>query len=74
MFIPILRHEINTYVDTWNEHKIRPQFEKFNHVAGRPNTLYFDTNNTVSRCGWEPDHELLGQLKESVSNYGRFPS
>lgn len=68
MFVPILRHEINTYVDTWNEHKIRPHHDRSNHIAGRPNKLYSDSS--VSRYGWQPDSELLAQLKASVSNFG----
>jgi hypothetical protein len=24
VFVPILRSEINTYVNTWNKHRIRP--------------------------------------------------
>ena len=68
VFVPILRREIATYVETWNEHRIRPQPGRPNHIAGRPNELYFDA--TTPRCGWQPNPELLSQLKEAVSGFG----
>jgi hypothetical protein len=68
VFVPILRQEINTYVETWNEHRIRPQLERANHIAGRPNELYFDPS--IPRHGWRPDPELLTQLKEAVNDFG----
>ena len=67
VFVPILRQEIATYVDTWNEHRIRSQSGRPNHIAGRPNELYFDTS--TPRYGWQPNPELLSQLKEAVSGF-----
>jgi hypothetical protein len=70
VFVPILRHEINIYVETWNEHRIRPQLQRPNHVAGagRPNELYFDPSAT--RYGWKPDPGLLADLKQAVNDFG----
>jgi hypothetical protein len=68
VFVPILRREIATFVETWNEHRIRSQSGRPNHIAGRPNELYFDTS--ASRYGWQPNPELLSQLKEAVSGFG----
>jgi len=68
VFVPILRQEITTYAETWNEHRIRSQSVKPNHVAGRPNELYYDGKST--RFGWEPDPILLAQLQEAVNDFG----
>lgn len=68
VFLPILRYEINTYVETWNEYEIRPQKHRPNHVAGIPNELYMDS--TIRRFGWIPDIGLLSQLSEAVKDIG----
>jgi hypothetical protein len=49
VFVPILRDEIATFVETWNEHRIRSQRNRANHVAGIPNELY-TSDDTPS--GW----------------------
>jgi endoglucanase Acf2 len=49
IFIPILRSEINTYIETWNENRIRPQSHRANHIAGIPNELY--TDEAIRRYG-----------------------
>ena len=67
--MPILRSEIATYVETWNEHRIRPQRQRPNHVAGVPNQLYTDAS--TSRYGWPPDIEFLAQLDEAVKDVGK---
>ena len=40
IFIPILRHEIHTFVLMHNDHRIRRQDGRINHIPDRPNTLY----------------------------------
>jgi len=67
--MPILRAEITTYVETWNEHRIRPQRQRPNHVPGVPNQLYTDAS--TPRYGWVPDIEFLAQLDEAVKDVGK---
>ena len=69
VFVPILRYEITTFVDTWNEHRIRSHRDRPNHVAGIPNELY--TSNTARRYGWTPDARFLEQLSETVKDFGK---
>ena len=69
VFVPILRSEINTYVETWNEHRIRRQKHRVNHIAGIPNELY--TDPAIPRYGWTPDNEFLSQLSEAVEDMGK---
>jgi hypothetical protein len=68
-FVPILRSEISTYVETWNAHQIRPQKARSNHIAGIPNNLYID--RSLPRYGWAPDVDLLAQLTEAVKDVGK---
>ena len=69
VFVPILRDEITTFVETWNEHRIRPHRDRANHVAGIPNELY--TDNAARRYGWTPDAGFLEQLSETVKDFGK---
>ena len=70
VFVPILRHELYSYVETHNAHRIRPQLARSNHVPGRPSELYDDTT-IYRRWGFSPDEELLSQLEEAVSYVGK---
>jgi hypothetical protein len=70
VFVPILRSEISIYVETWNQHQIRPQKARPNHIAGIPNELYAD--RSLPRYGWAPDPELLTQLSEAVKDVGKW--
>ncbi|OXV08381.1 hypothetical protein Egran_03852, partial [Elaphomyces granulatus] len=56
VFVPILRDEIATFVETWNEHRIRSQRNSANHVAGIPNELY--TSDDTLRFGWTPNAQF----------------
>jgi len=56
-------------VETWNEHRIRPQKQRPNHAAGIPNDLY--TDRSLPRYGWIPDIEFLSQLTEAVKDVGK---
>ena len=68
IFVPILRHELHSYIEVHNEHRIRPQLKRDHHIAGRPNDLYTDAEAT--RFGWIPDEALLTRLEEAVSGFG----
>jgi hypothetical protein len=43
IFVPILRHELYSYVKTHNNYVIRPQLTRVNHIPGKPDELYKDT-------------------------------
>jgi hypothetical protein len=70
VFVPILRSEIATFVETWNEHRIRSQKDRPNHVAGVPNELYTGDDDT-RRYGWTPDAQFLSQLSDVVTDFGK---
>ncbi len=70
VFVPIIRSEIATYVETWNAHSIRPQKNRANHIPGIPNELYTDTS--LPRFGWIPNAELLQQLNDVVKDVGKY--
>ena len=66
VFGPIIHSEIQTYVEVWNAHHIRPQRERPNHEVDIPNDMY--TNKSLRQFDWTPDPKLLSQLEEAVSN------
>jgi hypothetical protein len=72
VFVPILRHELYRYVETHNDHRIRPQLARANHVPGRPNELY-DNTTIYRRWGFSPDEDLLSDLEGAVSYVGKLP-
>lgn len=65
----IIRSEIGTYVETWNAHRICPQKQRPNHIAGILNELY--TDQSLPRYGWAPNAELLSQLNEAIKDVGK---
>jgi hypothetical protein len=69
VFVPILCYEITMFVETWNEHYIRSQSDRPNHVAGIPNELYMCDD--TSRHGWTPDARFLSQLSEKLTDFGK---
>ena len=69
IFMPILRNEIQSYVKTHNDARIRYQGQRMNHIAGRPNELY---SHFPSKYGFTPDPEVLQELKTLVGSYGKW--
>ena len=70
IFVPILRLEINTYIETWNKYRIRPQRHRANHVAGIPNELY--TDEAIRHYKWTPNATFLAQLEEAVKDISKW--
>ena len=70
VFVPILRSKINTYMNTWNEHRIQSQKDRANHIIGIPNELY--TDEAICYYGWTPDAAFLAQLEEAVKDVGKW--
>ena len=40
IYIPILRREIRSFIETWNSHRIRKQKNRPNAIVGKPSMLY----------------------------------
>ena len=69
VFMPLLRSELGTWVRNYNEHRIRQQPRRLNHVHGRPNKLY--STRQVPHYGYAPDAELLNSLLNAIEPYGK---
>jgi len=69
VFMPILRHEINNFVQTWNDHRIRKQGQLANHVPGVPNQLYDLRPNSGERLGFRPNGDLLDNLLHHTTDF-----
>jgi len=67
VFMPIIRSELQAFVDTHNAHRIRAQRKRSHHVAGVPNELY---NDSTRQCGFGLDYEVLSQWESQVTHYG----
>jgi hypothetical protein len=67
VFMPIIRSELQTFVDTHNAHPIRAQPKRAHHVAGVPDELYSDRSR---QCGFNPNPEVLADWESQVAHYG----
>jgi len=67
VFMPIIRSELHTFVDTHNAHPIRAQPKRAHHVAGIPDELYSDASR---QCGFCPNPEVLADWESQVAHYG----
>jgi hypothetical protein len=74
IFMPILRHEINEFVQTWNAHRIRTQPGRANSVAGIPDRLYYHPKEGIENCGKVPNLDRLQQHAAQFENFGKFIS
>jgi hypothetical protein len=65
--MPIIRSELQAFVDTHNAHPIRAQRNRAHHVAGVPNELYADR---ARQCGFSLDLGVHSQWEAQVAQYG----
>jgi len=68
IFMPILRHEIYSFADTHNAHRIYAQPKRPNHVPRIPNELYNERCGG-ERVGFRPDYSLLDSLIAITTGY-----
>lgn len=80
IFIPILRQESFGWVRTHNQHPMRADNKRNNHVAGIPNAIYagIEKNNLGAafgprQFGFTPAEGMLDGLDSMVANYGITP-
>jgi hypothetical protein len=70
--MPIIRHQVETYVLDWNAHTIRKQREKPHIISGVPNTIHAYPEEGVHQYGeafHQPTYDRLYQLVEDQSTY-----
>jgi hypothetical protein len=72
IFMPIIRHEIEEFVMTWNAHRIRTQRDRVNSVGGIPDRLYYHPKEGIENCGKIPNLERLGHHAQQFDNFGEF--
>jgi hypothetical protein len=68
IFMPILRQELQTFVDTHNAHPIRAQRNRSLHVPGVPDELYRQQPNH----GFAANNEVLTALQATLPDYGKY--
>jgi hypothetical protein len=69
--MPILRNEIYEFVRIWNVHRIRRQPKRPNAVVGQPLMLYKRPMPGDRKCGFVPDQQLLSEIQNDVSEWGK---
>ena len=74
IFMPLIRHEINEFVQTWNAHRIRTQSGLPNSVGGIPDQLYYHPKEGIKNCGKIPNLNRLQQHAAQFENFGKSMS
>jgi hypothetical protein len=72
--MPIIRHEIDEFVLTWNAHRIRTRPDLANCVGGIPDQLYYRPKDGIENCGRIPDLNRLQQHAQQFDNFGELLS
>ena len=72
IFMPIIRHEINEFVLTWNAHRIRTRPDLANCVGGIPDRLYYHPKEGIQNCGKIPNLDRLQQHATKFHNFGTY--
>jgi hypothetical protein len=73
IYMPIIRSVVFKFAEIWNNHKIRPQKQRPNSVAGIPWMLYEHPPEGVTDYGRQPNPELLASMQKDVADFGMSP-
>jgi hypothetical protein len=72
VYLPIIRDEVASYVDIWNNHSIRAQKERPHMISGKPKVNYFlSMMKKIPNCGRPIDPELVEKLRTDTMEWGK---
>ena len=71
IYIPLLCTEMQSFVRTWNVHRIRKQPNRPNAVPGKPYVLYHHPPDHVRNHGLSVNIPLLETLQNDVRDWGK---
>ena len=72
IYIPLIRKEVQYYVNLWNAHAIRNQRKRPNVVAGKPIILYnYPQLSGGVQCGIPADPAYVEEIRDEVAGWGR---
>lgn len=73
VFIPLLRQEIYVFAETHNQHTIRRDKRRPNHISGQPNAIFEKSagleDDSMLRDGFQPSSSMLQSLQDMLSNF-----
>lgn len=70
--MPVLRSEVQSFVQTWNVHRIRKQRHRPHVVHGKPFINYYYPQNGIHDYGFPANEETLNALGGAVQNWGEY--
>lgn len=73
IYMPILRAEIKSFVQTWNVHYIRKQSRRPTVVHGKPYMNYYHPADGVQNQGIPVNQEVFEGLQSAVQDWGIPP-
>jgi hypothetical protein len=72
LLMPIIRHQVETYVLDWNAHTIRKQRDKPHIISGVPNTIYAYPEEGVHQYGEQPHQATFDQICQVVEDQSMY--
>ena len=69
IYIPILRREIRSYIETWNSHRIRKQKNRPNAIVGKPSMLYMCPPEGTDNYLQVLSHDELKKIKAETPEW-----
>jgi hypothetical protein len=68
--MPVIRIELQSFVETWNNHYIRKQPKRPNSIPGRPQYLYRYPPDSAVDHKQPVDFDALESIARGVAGYG----
>jgi len=74
VYFPVIRLQVEQFVDNWNTHQIRKQPYRPKTISGRPYNLFWRPRAGIKNYGLEVDTEKLEELRRDVTDWGKLIS
>ena len=72
IYMPVLRSEVQSFVQTWNVHRIRKQRQRPTVVHGKPYMNYHYPPDGVEDHGIPVNAEAFYNLESAVQDWGKY--
>jgi hypothetical protein len=71
LYLPVIRYQVQSFVQTWNMHRIRKQKNRPGLPYGQPNVLYHHPAEGTCRQGYTPNLDAVDELRNELGEWGK---
>jgi hypothetical protein len=73
IYMPIIRTEVVAFTELWNNHSIRAQKQRPNHIKGKPRVNYlWPKGDNVKNWGIPINPEKIKELQADLDGWGTY--